>query len=99
MVGLQTQLDLTALTTSIPQLGDLPVIPIHVMDADTLYSVLEWQKIGARTMIRCRLILSERNTWDIGTIPAPTAHIIYCQFFFRNDHLLKTNLARKSVLG
>ena len=52
MIGLQCQLELTALTASIPQLGDLPVIPIHVMDSDTLYSVLDWQKVGARTMIR-----------------------------------------------
>ena len=52
MIGLQCQLELPALTASIPQLGDLPVIPIHVMDSDTLYSVLDWQKVGARTMIR-----------------------------------------------
>ncbi|XP_023347648.1 DNA polymerase epsilon catalytic subunit A, partial [Eurytemora carolleeae] len=52
VVGLQSGIDLTSLVASIPQLGDIPVIPIHVQDTDNLYSVLDWQKLGARTMIR-----------------------------------------------
>ena len=52
VIGLQSQLDLGSLVANIPKLADMPIIPIHVMDSDNLYSQLEWQKIGARTMFR-----------------------------------------------
>ena len=52
VIGLQSQVDLPTLVANIPKLGDMPIIPIHVMDSDNLYSQLEWQKIGARTMFR-----------------------------------------------
>jgi len=52
VIGLQSQLDLASLVANIPKLADMPIIPIHVMDSDNLYSQLEWQKIGARTMFR-----------------------------------------------
>ncbi len=38
----------SALAASIPQLADMPLVPIHVTDADSLYAVLDWQRLGAK---------------------------------------------------
>merc|ERR550519_1637584 len=40
------------LAATIPQLSDIPVVPLHVSDSDSLYSVLDWQRVGARAMIK-----------------------------------------------
>jgi DNA polymerase epsilon subunit 1 len=40
----------SALAASIPQLADMPLVPIHVTDADSLYAVLDWQRLGAKVI-------------------------------------------------
>lgn len=53
IVAIQTQAGGPAqLAALIPQLADMPVIPIHVTDADSLFAVLDWQRVGAKVMIR-----------------------------------------------
>ncbi|KOB69708.1 DNA polymerase, partial [Operophtera brumata] len=32
--------------------NQFPLVPLHVRDVDTLYSALEWQRIGARAIVR-----------------------------------------------
>lgn len=35
-----------------PGLFEFPVVPMHVDDKEDLYRVLEWQRVGAKAMIR-----------------------------------------------
>ena len=35
-----------------PILGDYPLVPIHIADSETLYNVLDWQRVGAKVMLR-----------------------------------------------
>lgn len=41
--------DLVAL---MPGLSEFPLVPMHIEDKEDLYHVLEWQKVGAKAMIR-----------------------------------------------
>ena len=40
------------LTSIVPQSADMPVVPLHLADSDSLYSVLDWQRKGAVVMMR-----------------------------------------------
>ena len=40
------------LAATIPQMSDIPAVPIHVSDSDSLYNVLDWQRVGARAMFK-----------------------------------------------
>ena len=52
VLAVQSPLDMRTLAATIPQLSDIPVVPLHVSDSDSMYSVLDWQRVGARAMIR-----------------------------------------------
>lgn len=43
---------ITLLQSSMPELNDFPIVPVHVQDVDTLYNTLEWQKTGAKALVR-----------------------------------------------
>jgi hypothetical protein len=34
------------------ELSDFPLVALHVRDAESLYSTLEWQRVGARAIVR-----------------------------------------------
>ena len=48
----QSALDFPSLLSAMPALADFPMVPIHVSDSETLYNVLDWQRVGARHLIR-----------------------------------------------
>lgn len=48
----QTPMEISNLISDMPGLNDFPIVNTHVKDLDNLYSTLDWQKIGARVMIR-----------------------------------------------
>ena len=50
-VVIQSAFNFQTLMAGIPALQEFPLIPIHVSDSDTLYSVLDWQRVGAKCMI------------------------------------------------
>ena len=52
ILAVQSPLDMRSLAAIIPQLADIPAVPIHVSDSDSLYSVLDWQRVGARAMFK-----------------------------------------------
>ncbi|OWR54597.1 DNA polymerase [Danaus plexippus plexippus] len=52
MVALQTTLSSHALLALMPGLSEFPLVPLHVRDVETLYNTLEWQRIGARAIVR-----------------------------------------------
>lgn len=34
-----------------PELNDFPIVTFHIRDPETLYSTMEWQKLGTKIMI------------------------------------------------
>nr|XP_053633938.1 DNA polymerase epsilon catalytic subunit A-like [Cherax quadricarinatus] len=51
-LAIQSPHDLPTITALMPGLGEFPQVPIHITDVDTLYNVLDWQRVGARVMIK-----------------------------------------------
>ncbi|RVE40428.1 hypothetical protein evm_014922 [Chilo suppressalis] len=52
LLALQAALSPPALLALMPGLSDFPLVPLHVRDVETLYNTLEWQRIGARAIMR-----------------------------------------------
>ncbi|XP_011332677.2 DNA polymerase epsilon catalytic subunit A isoform X4 [Ooceraea biroi] len=109
----QTALDRAALTAEMPLLSEFPLVSTHVRDAENLYSTLEWQKMGAKTMVRHYMnsqrvidFMSEQCRFfhaPIGNIPAdPTlfgADLFYARHLHRNNFVLWCSLTEKPDLG
>jgi DNA polymerase epsilon subunit 1 len=51
VVVVQSDFDFPTLLAGIPAFADFPMIPIHISDSETLYSVLDWQRVGAKVML------------------------------------------------
>ncbi|CAH0728541.1 unnamed protein product, partial [Brenthis ino] len=51
-VVLQAALSPAALLALMPGLSEFPLVPLHVRDVEALYSTLEWQRVGARAIVR-----------------------------------------------
>ncbi|CAL7943087.1 unnamed protein product [Xylocopa violacea] len=113
MVITQTALAKTALTTHMPLLNDFPLISTHVQDIENLYNTLEWQKVGAKIMIRHYFksqqileLMAEQCRFfhaPIGNIPAdPTlfgADLFYARHLQKNNFVLWCSPAEKPDLG
>ncbi|CAN8013629.1 unnamed protein product [Ixodes persulcatus] len=84
MLAVQSCLALEDLTSSMPALSEFPVVPMHVEDKEDLYHILEWQKIGAKAMIRHYL--------NVETIL--TTMLEQCRYF----HVPLGNLPRDATL-
>jgi len=109
----QTALDKVALIAEMPLLNEFPLISMHVRDPGDLYNTLEWQKIGAKMMIRHYLnsqqiieFMSEQCRFfyaPIGNIPAdPTlfgADLFYARHLHRNNFVLWCSSTEKPDLG
>nr|XP_026494308.1 DNA polymerase epsilon catalytic subunit A [Vanessa tameamea] len=52
LVALQAALSPAALLALMPGLSDFPLVPLHVRDAESLYGPLDWQRVGARALVR-----------------------------------------------
>jgi DNA polymerase epsilon subunit 1 len=52
VIAVQAAMDFPTLTAAIPVMGDFPLVPIHIVDMDNLYSVLDWQRVGAKAMLK-----------------------------------------------
>lgn len=48
---MQSNWELRRLASGMPVLDEFPVVPVHVVD-EISYNVLDWQRLGARRMIR-----------------------------------------------
>uniref|UniRef100_A0A8C4T9X8 DNA polymerase epsilon catalytic subunit n=1 Tax=Erpetoichthys calabaricus TaxID=27687 RepID=A0A8C4T9X8_ERPCA len=51
LIAIQSNWDLKRLSSGMPVLEEFPVVPVHVVD-EINYSVLDWQRHGARRMLR-----------------------------------------------
>ncbi|EFN88114.1 DNA polymerase epsilon catalytic subunit A isoform X1 [Harpegnathos saltator] len=109
----QTAMDKVMLTAEMPLLNDFPIVSTHVQDVENLYNMLEWQKIGAKMMVRHYLksqqiieLMAEQCRFfhaPIGNIPAdPTlfgADLFYARHLHRNNFVLWCSPTEKPDLG
>ena len=52
LIAIQALMDFPSLTSAMPVLADFPLVPIHIMDSDNLYNVLDWQRVGSKVMLK-----------------------------------------------
>ncbi|XP_067207203.1 DNA polymerase epsilon catalytic subunit 1 isoform X2 [Linepithema humile] len=109
----QTALDRTALTTEMPLLNEFPLVSTHVRDVENLYGTLEWQKVGAKMMVRhylksqqiVELMIEQCRFFHapIGNVPIdPTlfgADLFYARHLQRNNFVLWCSPTEKPDLG
>ncbi|XP_055866677.1 DNA polymerase epsilon catalytic subunit A-like isoform X1 [Biomphalaria glabrata] len=51
-IAVQSAYDLNHLITLLPELGNFPLVPIHISDSTSLYNVLDWQRVGSKRMLQ-----------------------------------------------
>ncbi|XP_030759546.1 DNA polymerase epsilon catalytic subunit A [Sitophilus oryzae] len=99
MLVLQTTMDVQILQGVIGAINDFPQTQIYVKDDDDLYNVLEWQKTGAKAIVRHYLnsetaleIMTEQCRYfhiPLGNYPTDPA--IFGADLFYARHLVKAN--------
>ncbi|XP_026333322.1 DNA polymerase epsilon catalytic subunit A [Hyposmocoma kahamanoa] len=114
LCAVQAMHSFAVLLQLMPGLSDFPLVPVHIRDVDTLYNTLEWQRIGARAVIRHYLNLDailnitiEQCTYlqvPLGNIPAdPTifgADLLYARHLLKHNFVLWcSNLERPDLGG
>ena len=110
---LQSPIDFPVLTNNIPFLNEFPVIRTHIQDVENLYNTFEWQKIGAKTMVRHYLecertlnLMIEQCQYfhaPIGNIPADAtlfgADLFYARHLQKNNFVLWCSPTEKPDFG
>uniref|UniRef100_A0A669BHH7 DNA polymerase epsilon catalytic subunit n=1 Tax=Oreochromis niloticus TaxID=8128 RepID=A0A669BHH7_ORENI len=98
LIAVQSNWELRRLTAGMPVLEEFPVVPVHVVD-EISYNVLDWQRLGARRMIRHYLNLDSclSQAFDmaryyhlpVGNLPQDVS--IFGSDLFLARHLRKHN--------
>ncbi|KAF2353054.1 DNA-directed DNA polymerase family B multifunctional domain [Trinorchestia longiramus] len=98
-IAVQSSYDMQTLTTLMPGFEEFPLVPVHVSDIDGLYNVLDWQRVGAKAMLRhyfgflpiYRTALEQSRYFHVpvGNLPADTTSFGSDLFYAR--HLQKHN--------
>ena len=52
LIAVQAMQDFASLCNVMPILTDFPLVPMHITDSENLYNVLDWQRVGAKVMLR-----------------------------------------------
>ncbi|XP_049878007.1 DNA polymerase epsilon catalytic subunit 1 [Pectinophora gossypiella] len=114
LCALQAAHSPAALAQLMPGLTDFPLVPLHVRDVESLYSTLDWQRIGARAIVRHYLNLEpvldltiEQCRYfhvPLGNMPAdPTlfgADLFYARHLVKHNFVLWcSNLERPDLGG
>lgn len=99
LLAVQSLDEMHNLITHMPGFNDFPMAQIHVKDMEDLYNNLEWQKIGARAMIRHYLnsekvleLMTEQCRYfhlPLGNMSSDPA--IFGADLFYGRHLMKQN--------
>lgn len=104
--------DLQTLSSLMPGLGELPLVPVHVQDAEGVWD-LNWQRTGARNMLRHYLnsetileLTAEQARYfhvPLGNLPAdPTifaADLFYARHLMKHNFLLWCSPTERPDLG
>lgn len=113
LLAIQSIDDLHSLLSHMPLLSDFPTTQIHVQDVEDLYNNLEWQKTGAKAMIRHYLnserileLMTEQCRYfhlPIGNMPADPAlfgaDLFYARHLTKQNHILWCSPFDKPDLG
>lgn len=51
-VVIQSRISSQDIPTLMPVFSEFPIIPIHLHDSDTLYQVMDWQRVGSKAMLK-----------------------------------------------
>ncbi|XP_051165586.1 DNA polymerase epsilon catalytic subunit 1 [Leptopilina boulardi] len=110
---LQTAMEVSHLTNHMPMINEFPFIKTHIADVENLYSTLEWQKIGAKAMIRhylecektLHLMLEQCRYFHapVGNIPMDAtlfgADLFYARHLQKNNFVLWCSPTEKPDFG
>lgn len=97
-VAIQSE-HITNLQNNVPELNDFPLVPVHVQDVDTLFNTLEWQKTGAKALIRhflnservLELMIEQCRYYHVPVGNLPSDPTLYGTDLFYARHLQKHN--------
>lgn len=98
-VVIQTPISSQDICSLMPSFAEFPIISIHLHDSDTLYQVMDWQRVGSKAMLKHFMnvdsaisVLLEQCRYfhiPIGNMPQDTSLFGSDVFFAR--HLQKQN--------
>ncbi|MEQ2187283.1 hypothetical protein GOODEAATRI_003087 [Goodea atripinnis] len=90
LIAVQSNWELRRLAAGMPVLEEFPVVPVHVVD-EISYNVLDWQRHGARRMIRHYLNLDSCLYYHLPVGNLPQDVSIFGSDLFLARHLRKHN--------
>lgn len=113
LVCVQTTSKLTFLTANIPLLTEFPCVQIHITDELSLLFGLDWQRIGARTMMRHYLNLEsvfklmvnqcEYLHVPVGNLPADSSlfgvDLFYARYLQKHNFILWYSPSKRPDFG
>ncbi|CAB0010464.1 unnamed protein product [Nesidiocoris tenuis] len=101
LIAVQSQKDIGFLTSAMPTLNSWPIVPIHVQDKDSIFNVLDWQRVGSKLIIKHFLnmepalaLQTEQCRYfhvPLGNVPQDVT--LFGADLFYARHLLKNNFA------
>uniref|UniRef100_A0A8C5NU58 DNA polymerase epsilon catalytic subunit n=1 Tax=Jaculus jaculus TaxID=51337 RepID=A0A8C5NU58_JACJA len=112
LIAIQSSWELRRLTSEVPVLEEFPLVPVHVADKIS-YGVLDWQRHGARRMIRHYLNLDtclsqafEMSRYfhiPVGNLPEDIStfgsDLFFARHLQRHNHLLWLSPTSRPDLG
>ncbi|XP_066147109.1 DNA polymerase epsilon catalytic subunit 1 [Euwallacea fornicatus] len=113
LLAIQSTMDVPSLQNFVSTFGDFPQTQIFVRDEDDLYNVMDWQKLGAKALIRHYLnsesaldIMIEHSRYfhiPVGNLPEDTAifgaDLFFARHLIRANHVLWCSTYDKPDLG
>ncbi|KAJ8965898.1 hypothetical protein NQ314_003839 [Rhamnusium bicolor] len=113
LLAIQSTMEIHDLQIRIPQFVDFPQAQIHIQDIEELYNVIDWQKIGARAIIRHYLnservldLMTEQCRYfhlPLGNMPAEPAlfgsDLFFARQLMKHNHVLWCSPTDKPDLG
>ncbi|CAH2005328.1 unnamed protein product [Acanthoscelides obtectus] len=113
LLAVQSTMDMSDLQKSIPHFNEFPLVQIFVQDIEELYNVMDWQKIGAKALVRHYLnservleLMSEQCRYfhvPLGNMPEDPAlfgaDIFYARHLTKHNHVLWCSPTDKPDLG
>ncbi|VEN33495.1 unnamed protein product, partial [Callosobruchus maculatus] len=113
LLAVQSTMDISDLQKAIPHFNEFPQVQIYVQDIEELYNVMDWQKIGAKALVRHYLnservleLMSEQCRYfhvPLGNMPEDPAlfgaDLFYARHLTKHNHVLWCSSTDKPDLG